>query len=47
MILLLGIALLVWRGAKSGLILGLWVLGVVAVLGLFKYHVTSVLDLSF
>lgn len=47
MILLLGIALLVWRGAKRGLIIGLWVAGVVAVIGLFRYHVTSVLDLSF
>lgn len=47
MILLLGIALLIWRGAKRGLIISLWVLGVVAMLGLFRYHVTSVLDLSF
>ena len=46
-ILLLGIALLIWRGAKRGLIISLWVLGVVAMLGLFRYHVTSVLDLSF
>ncbi|MCB0925855.1 MAG: hypothetical protein KDB50_15135 [Mycobacterium sp.] len=47
MFLLLAIALLVWRGAKGGMILGLWVVGVLAVLGLFRYHVTSVLDLSF
>ncbi len=47
MILLLGIALLVWRGAKRGLIISLWLVGVVALVGLFRYHVTSVLDLSF
>jgi hypothetical protein len=47
MILLLGIALLIWRGAKRGLIIALWAVGVVAMLGLFRYHVTSVLDLSF
>ncbi len=47
MILLLGIALLVWRGAKRGLIVSLWIVGVVALVGLFRYHVTSVLDLSF
>lgn len=47
MFLLFAIALLVWRGAKGGVVLGLWVLGVVAMLGLFRYHVTSVLDLSF
>ena len=47
MILLLVLALLIWRGAKPGLVLGLWVIGVVAMIGLFKWHVTSVLDLSF
>ena len=47
MILLFVIALLVWRGAKHGLILSLWVVGVIAMIGLFKWHVTSVLDLSF
>lgn len=47
MILLLVLALLIWRGAKRGLILSLWVIGVVAMIGLFRYHVTSVLDLSF
>ena len=47
MILLLAVALLIWRGAKHGLILALWVIGVVAMIGLFKYHVTSTLDLSF
>lgn len=47
MILLFALALLIWRGAKRGLILSLWVIGVVATIGLFRYHVTSVLDLSF
>ncbi len=47
MILLLGIALLIWRGAKRGLIITLWAVGLVAMIGLFRYHVTSVLDLSF
>ena len=47
MFLLFAIALLVWRGGKRGMVLGLWVVGVLAVLGLFRYHVTSVLDLSF
>jgi len=47
MILLLVIALLIWRGAKRGLILTLWFVGVVAMIGLFRYHVTSLLDLSF
>ena len=47
MILLLVIALLVWRGAQRGMVIALWVVGVVAMVGLFRYHVTSVLDLSF
>ena len=42
-----GIALLIWRGAKRGLILSLWFVGLLAAIGLFRYHVTSVLDLSF
>jgi len=47
MVLLLGLTLLVWRGAKRELILALWFVGVVAVIGLFRFHVTSTLDLSF
>jgi hypothetical protein len=47
MILLLVIALLVWRGAKRGMVIALWVVGVVALIGLFRFHVTSTLDLSF
>jgi hypothetical protein len=29
------------------MIIALWAVGVVAMIGLFRYHVTSVLDLSF
>ncbi len=47
MVLLLGLALLIWRGSKRGLILGLWILALVAMVGLFRFHVTSQLDLSF
>ena len=47
MVLLLVIALLIWRGAKRGMVIALWAVGVVAMIGLFRYHVTSVLDLSF
>jgi len=47
MILLLVIALLVWRGINRGVIITLWVVGIVAVIGLFRFHVTSMLDLSF
>ena len=47
LVLLLAIALLIWRGASRGLIIALWVVGIVAMLGLFNYHVTSHLDLSF
>ena len=47
MILLLGIAVLIWRGAKRGMVIALWFVGLIAMIGLFKYHVTSHLDLSF
>ena len=47
MILLLVLALLIWRGAKRGMVIALWVVGTVAMLGLFRFHVTSLLDLSF
>lgn len=47
MVLLLALALLIWRGATRGLIIALWFVGVVAMLGLFDFHVTSHLDLSF
>jgi hypothetical protein len=29
------------------MIIALWAVGVVAMIGLFRYHVTSTLDLSF
>lgn len=47
MVLLLALALLIWRGAKRGLIIALWFVGLVAMIGLFDFHVTSHLDLSF
>ncbi len=47
MILLLALALLIRRGARRGHVIGLWVLTLVAVLGLFRYHVTAPLELSF
>ena len=47
MILLLVIGLLIWRGASRGVVIALWLVGVVLMAGLFKYHVTSHLDLSF
>lgn len=39
--------ILVLRAADRTWILVLWVLGLVLTLGLFRYHVTSPLDLSF
>jgi hypothetical protein len=47
MLLVLAIVILIWRGARRGLILGLWAIGLVAMLGLFQYHITSPLDLNF
>jgi hypothetical protein len=47
MILLFVLALLIWRGARRGMIIALWAVGLVAMIGLFRYHVTSTLDLSF
>lgn len=47
MVLIMALAVLIWRGARRGVVLGLWILGLVAMMGLFRYHVTSVLDLSF
>jgi len=47
MILLLGIAVMIWRGAKREMTIALWIVGVILMIGLFRYHVTSVLDLSF
>ena len=47
MILLLVIVLLIWRGANRHLVIALWFVALFAAVGLFRYHVTSVLDLSF
>lgn len=47
LVLLLVTALLIVKGAKRGLVLSLWLITLVLMLGLFRYHVTSALDLSF
>ncbi len=47
MVVLLVVGILVYRGAKRGLIIGLWFLALLATIALFRYHVTSPLDLSF
>lgn len=47
MVILLAVALLIWRGAKRGHVIALWMVALVAMLGLFRFHVTSPLDLSF
>ena len=45
--ILLFTALAIWRDAPRGLVLGFWVLALVLMIGLFRYHVTSSLGLSF
>ncbi len=47
LVLLLATALLIVKGAKRGLILSMWIITLVLMLGLFRYHVSSALDLSF
>lgn len=47
MVLLLVVALLIWRGASRGSVIAMWFVGLVLMVGLFRYHVTSHLDLSF
>jgi hypothetical protein len=47
MALLLTTVLLVVRGAERKWILTTWIIALVLMLGLFRYHVTSPLDLSF
>jgi hypothetical protein len=44
---LLFTALAIWRDAPRGLVLACWALALVLMLGLFRYHVTSSLGLSF
>lgn len=45
--LLLTTAILIVRGAPRKWILASWIIALVLMLGLFRYHVTSPLDLSF
>ena len=47
MVVLLAVALMLWRGAKREMTIALWVVGLVLMIGLFRWHVTSQLDLSF
>ena len=47
MVLLLVTAMLIYRGAARKWILTSWIVALVLMLGLFRYHVTSPLDLSF
>lgn len=47
MLILMAVALLIWRGAKRGYVIALWMVALVAMLGLFRFHITSHLDLSF
>lgn len=47
LVVLFAIAIAMYRGAGRGLIIGLWVVALLAVIGLFRFHVTSGLDLSF
>ena len=45
--LLLFTAVAIWRGAPRWLVLGCWMVTFLLMLGLFRYHVTSALGLSF
>ena len=45
--LLLATALAIWRGAPRWLVMTGWAVALVLMLGLFRYHVTSSLGLSF
>jgi len=47
MIVLMATAFCAWRGLSRRVVMTLWVFGLVAMLGLFKYHVTSPLHLNF
>ncbi len=47
MLVLMATALAAWRGASRRLVITLWAVGLVAMLGLFRYHVTSGLNLNF
>ena len=45
--LLLGTALAIWGGAPRWLVVPCWAVSLVLMIGLFRYHVTSSLGLSF
>jgi hypothetical protein len=47
MVVLMATAVLAWRGASRRVVITLWVVGLVAMLGLFRYHVSSPLHLNF
>ena len=47
LVLLFATAVAIYRGAQRRLILTLWVVALIATVALFRYHVTSPLDLSF
>lgn len=47
MVLLLVLAASIYLGFRRGWVLLLWFVALVAVLALFRYHVTSPLELSF
>lgn len=47
MVVLLALAIAVYRGQSSVRIVALWAVGLVLSMLLFRYHVTSPLDLSF
>jgi len=44
---LLFTALAIWRDAPRGVVLACWGVSLVLMIGLFRYHVTSSLGLSF
>lgn len=45
--LLLFTGLAMWRGAPRWLVMSCWMVALALMLGLFRYHVTSTLGLSF
>ena len=47
MLLLLVTAVAAYRGLSRRFVIVVWLIGLVAMLGLFRYHVTSSLHLNF
>lgn len=47
MVLLCATAICAYRGMSRRIVIILWAVGLVCMLGLFKYHVTSSLPLNF